>query len=145
MPRGVYVRTVDPWNKNKKRPAFSEDWKRNMSEGHLGLPGYWLEKTFSEEHKRKIGEASFCGGDIIYWHNFNWEKFGQPFCEIDGKSLEEEIQEIGQRLSMYCVSGDYTICKRSNWIITCLSCHVKYLDAGRLKEGRSNDYKTQTT
>ena len=40
---------IIPWNKGKKRPSFSDEWKRNMGKAHKG-------KKHSEESKLKMSK-----------------------------------------------------------------------------------------
>lgn len=46
-----------PWNKGKKRPPFSAEWRRRMGEGHRGLQPM-LGKKHSEDTKRRQSEAT---------------------------------------------------------------------------------------
>lgn len=39
-----------PWNTGKKRPAFSDEWKKKMSVSGKG-------RKFSDEHRKKISEG----------------------------------------------------------------------------------------
>jgi hypothetical protein len=72
MPSGVYKRTeyhkrkISEGNKGKKRPKiggykrppFSEEWRRKMSEAKIGEKNNRYGKKQSEETKRKIGLAN---------------------------------------------------------------------------------------
>ena len=46
-----------PWNKGKKG-VYSDETLSKMSEAKKGQPGFWKGKDKSEEHKKKIGDAS---------------------------------------------------------------------------------------
>jgi len=58
MPTGIkdFQKGQIPWNKGKKRPPFSEEWKKRLSESLKGNTCRRGKKT-SEETKKKISEA----------------------------------------------------------------------------------------
>lgn len=43
--------------KGRKRPPFSEEWKKNISKSKKGQPSHWKGKKFSEEYRKKLSEA----------------------------------------------------------------------------------------
>ncbi len=43
--------------RGRSRPAFSEEWKRHLSEAHLGLPSNRKGKKCSLETRKKIGDS----------------------------------------------------------------------------------------
>lgn len=45
------------WNKGKKRPPFSAEWRRRMGEGHRGLKPF-LGRRHSEATKKRLSVAS---------------------------------------------------------------------------------------
>ena len=53
MPRGIYKRTKPIWNKGKKRPQFSDEWKRKMSLSKVGNKNR-LGVPHSIETRKKI-------------------------------------------------------------------------------------------
>lgn len=78
MPTGVYKH-----KKGYKRPPYSEEWKRNISEGNKGHIPWNKGKTgvYSEEAKRKMGE---------------WQK-GKHCSETTKKKLREIHKKLGTR------------------------------------------------
>ncbi|MCK4358480.1 MAG: DUF559 domain-containing protein [Candidatus Cloacimonetes bacterium] len=50
----IFVKGHIPWNKNKKRPPFSKEWKRNMSISHKGQKAWNKDIKMSEEFKQKL-------------------------------------------------------------------------------------------
>ena len=46
---------IPPWL-GKKRPPFSQEWRKNMSLAHKGKKNYMYGKRFTEEAKRKISQ-----------------------------------------------------------------------------------------
>lgn len=113
-----------PWNTGKKRPPFSEEWRKKMSEAHKGNTHtkgkHWKIKDTSkmsiaqlgnkkrlgtkqsEETKRKISEAQ--KGE----NNWNW-KGDKPNCIICGKKLSAR----GCKVCMEC--RDTTGKNNHNW------------------------------
>lgn len=45
------------WNKGKKRPPFSKEWRENMRIAHLGKPSGMSGKSHSAEARKKIGKT----------------------------------------------------------------------------------------
>ena len=52
--------------KGKKRPPFSEEWRKNMSEAHKGHSGYWKGKKRDQETLQKISRT-MTGRKRLLW------------------------------------------------------------------------------
>jgi len=103
MPSGVYqhkkgykIRNTSKMNKakkGKKRPPFSEEWKRNISKATKGLK----KPPFSEEHIKHLKEADNKGrvkkGDIGLTTGKHWKLSKKrrmpPFTELRKQNMSE--------------------------------------------------------
>ena len=136
MPSGKYIRTPEirekiskslrgniPWNKGKKRPPFSQKWKDNSSKAGKG-------KKFTEEHKKKIGEAqaedkghNWKGNNVGYEALHGWvsKHRGKPnVCEFCKRKVFDK-----RKIHWANVDHKY---KRvlEDFIRLCHSCHREY-------------------
>lgn len=105
-----------PWNKDKKRPPFSEEWKRRMSEGQKG-------KKLAENN------PNWKGNDVGYTGLHDWvgKKLPKPeLCECCNEKPPFDLCNI---------SGEY---KRDldNWEWLCRKCHMT-------KDGRMKNLEPQ--
>ena len=89
--KGHYKPTIETLKKmsiarkGKKRPPFSEEWKKNIGEGHKGLPvsfetrlkisealkgekSYMFGKHMPEETKRKMVDTRRKNGSYVAWN-----------------------------------------------------------------------------
>ena len=166
--------------RGKKRPPFSEEWKKNMSLARKGKPGHKhteetrrrlslvhtgkkmseeskkkmsiarMGKTHSEEYKRKMSEGHKKRGlrppGLSGAAHYNWKGGIEPnpypkefnrelklkirtkngfMCVLCGKTEREELEEIGQVLSVNHIDFDKNNCKESNLNTLCLRCNIK--------------------
>lgn len=112
------------WNKGKKRPQFSKEWRKKMSETHKRLklepPHYWGEKhpnwqggiarlpypyIFNKELKLEIRERD----------NFT--------CQLCGKTEKEELRDIKRVLSINHIDYDKKNCNPENLNTLCCRCN----------------------
>jgi len=86
-----------------------------------------LEKVQSEEHREKnSGENNYGwkGGGIGYLHDKARKLFGKDKCEKCGIFIEDYIKDrTVKRFDIHCVTKDYTIMEKFNWLCLCRSCH----------------------
>ena len=57
-----------PWNLNKERPEFDDDWKQNMRDSHLGM--VWI-KNNSENQERQIKENDLIPAGWVFGRLFH--------------------------------------------------------------------------
>jgi hypothetical protein len=132
--RKLRERQIEAW-KDPNSKHGTEEVRKKYGNAQRGKPGVNLGRKFgphTEEYKREAsernkGKLNFEGGDSGWWHVLAFDKFGENNCEICKEARKSN--KVLSRLSMHCVSDDYKIMKRRNWITTCQSCHVLFLDA----------------
>ena len=135
--------------KGRKRPLFSEKWRRNMSLAQKNNPTcYWLGKHRPKETNDKISKSHkgkkkpWKSRDMKGEKNINWrggiqyEPYGIEFNEerkekirnkFGRKCFECNITEdkLGYKLSIHHIDYDKKNNSEDNLIPLCNSCHMK--------------------
>jgi hypothetical protein len=101
-----------PWNKGKKN-CYSKETLENMSNTHKKM-------ICNNNSNRK-------GGSNTFLHDKARKYFFTGYCEICGKTNEQEKKYIGHGLSMHntLIPKDYTVMNINAWMCVCQSCHQK--------------------
>jgi len=84
-----------PWNKGKKRPAFSKEWIEKIRQANTGEKGFWFGKHFSEEHRNKIKEGK--KGTVLPTRGENhWNWKGGVSIKYKSRFTERKWQQIAK-------------------------------------------------
>lgn len=54
----VYIKNHIPWNKDKKRPPFSNEWKENMRLAHMGKTSGAIGKRWKLSEETKVNQSN---------------------------------------------------------------------------------------
>jgi hypothetical protein len=94
---------------------------------------FWAD--YIEGHENNVKENYQKRAEDIFIYEYNdlhkkaFELFGTNKCEICNIPEETYKLECGRRFDMHCISKDYSIMKKDNWMCLCRKCH------GRLEYG----------
>lgn len=145
----MFKKGFTPWNKGKKRPPFSKEWKEKMRLSHIGKSSGMLGKKHkpetilkmskwrpnkkqlkkmthkNENHPRWKGNQA--GRAAIHiWLRSHYKKKGK--CDFCNKKFERT--QFAKK-----TEANYTR-KREDYYELCPKCHAKYDDHLRKKSGR---------
>lgn len=114
------------WNKGRKLPPHTLEWKKNMSDRLKGkLPKNFYDMREKGWETSKKGELNgvWKGDEVSYRGLHQWvvRELGKPtkceFCGKDGLT--------GHKIHWASKSREY-LRDLSDWIRLCVKCHMKY-------------------
>jgi hypothetical protein len=147
-----------PWNKGKKRPEFSIEWKEKMRQGHIGKPSgakgkHWKLSLESRKNQSKANKKRIAEGKHNFWKGGINGKDDTIRNSIEHKLWREAIFKRDDYKCRKCIKGGYLhphhILNFSshrevrfaidNGITFCENCHYKF----HKKYGFTNNTKEQ--
>jgi len=122
-------RQIPAWNKGKKRPKFSEEWKKNLSKSQLGRKH--LEETKEKISKANTGEMhhNWLGGTSLDGYAVGWNKTYKNIIRTRDKYTCQycmKTRTIEKRaFPVHHIDYDKQNINEQNLITLCLKCHNK--------------------
>ena len=114
------------------KSKISRSIKNNYENGYLHprLGCKWsneeralISQRTKEAAPRGSDNYMWNGGTDYYWHERAWKLFGLNECSVCHITNEDNIKISGMRLTMHCLSNDYSNLTEENWQTVCNACH----------------------